>query len=949
MRGECLRCALRLVLDEEADEELIEGAAVPTSLHYGHFEVVQDANGLPVELGSGAMGVTYRAQDTVLRAPVALKVLRQNVASDPAARARFLREARATARLHHPHVASVTFYGEQAGECFYAMELIEGETLAERVRRAGPLSAEQALEAGVQVARALAAAEALGVVHRDLKPANLMLVGPPPTAPGTVDSARRPPASPPLHVKVIDWGLAKAVQGADAFLAADHTREAFVGTPAFASPEQFARAAASRRVDTRSDIYSLGVTLWFLLCGRAPFVGDTLEAIHARQRVLPAEQLKAAQVPGHLAKVLRSMVAFDPAARPQSARELLDLLARSQSLRGGGKTWMTSRRALTWRLIVAVVLMVAVATGARWWQLQHGRDTPPAAVADKASVAVLPFENLGSNEADAFFTTGVQDEITNDLAYIAALRVIGADSTRSYLPGRRDLSRIGAGLKVRYLLEGSVRREDDKINVNVRLVDLREPTRQWSESYTRQVGEVFAVQGEITRAVAEYLHATLTDAEKAVINQPPTTSLAAYDLYLRVHGRMPLMQSYQERDRYFRETVVPTLEAAVALDPNFAFAYCDLADAYDTLAAYEGQRMQAEAAAKHHAQAESALAKARMLRPNSGQVHLAQASHIIDFVRDNELARRELELARRALPNNAAVENAMGHLAHAQGRWDEAVACYERALQLEPRNHNRRWDLAALYRALRRYEEADRELGRIIDSMPTSESTVYRFNLAISKVESHGDLTPYRQALDTATPVNESSRDATNRGRMTLAVLSHDSKAISKLLVANQTELLYNLLPAPKAWFEALAARMRHDEAAAQTAFQTARVEVERALQLNPTSGVTLGLLAMIDAGLGRGEEAVREATHACEVSSAEEAADEAPLTACNLAVVYAWTGQSDRACETLEPWITRPAGLTWPMQPTYGDFRLNPVWDPLRGNPSFEELVARLTPPQAH
>ena len=248
--GECLRCLLGI--DLSADGELRIDTVPPAEqgsirlLRFGHFDLVAGSDGAPVELGSGAMATTYRAHDTVLHCAVALKVIDTNVAANPAARKRFLREARAAAKLRHPNVAGVSHYGEQGGECYYVMELVEGETLEARVRREGPLLPAAALEVGVQIARALEAAEACGVVHRDLKPSNLMLAAYQRHSGGGND--------PPV-VKVIDWGLAKSVD-ADPILGADQTRDGFVGTPAFASPEQFA-PRDDRRVDTRSDIYSL--------------------------------------------------------------------------------------------------------------------------------------------------------------------------------------------------------------------------------------------------------------------------------------------------------------------------------------------------------------------------------------------------------------------------------------------------------------------------------------------------------------------------------------------------------------------------------------------------------------------------------------------------------------------------------------------------------------------
>src|SRR6267154_6662666 len=258
-KGECLRCLADLGFlsgSQEPGKSDTGRRLMPGPLKYDHFEVEVGADGFPVELGAGAMAITYRARDIVLNSIVALKVIDRRVAKHPGVRSRFLREARAAAQIHHPNVARVSHYGEQDGECFYVMELVEGETLEARIRREGPMPLSLALEITEQAARALAAAEACGVVHRDIKPSNIMLES---------------DASGALVVKVIDYGVAK-VLAPQAGAGAEQTQAGFIGTPAFASPEQFAENGKSR-IDTRSDIYSLGVTLWFLLCGRTPFVG----------------------------------------------------------------------------------------------------------------------------------------------------------------------------------------------------------------------------------------------------------------------------------------------------------------------------------------------------------------------------------------------------------------------------------------------------------------------------------------------------------------------------------------------------------------------------------------------------------------------------------------------------------------------------------------------------
>src|SRR5437764_14906644 len=302
--GECLRCLVSLTFladGEQPERRRTRGRLTPGLLRYAHFEVETAADGFPVELGAGAMAITYRARDTVLNSLVDLKVIDRKVAQNPGARSRFLREARAAANIRHPNVARVTYYGEQDGECFYAMELVEGETLEARVRRDVPMPFAVALDVIEQAARALVAAEACGVVHRDIKPSNVMLES---------DSRGA------LRVKLIDYGVAK-VMGPQTQSGAEQTHAGFIGTPAFASPEQFA-GAGQLPVDTRSDIYSLGVTLWYLLTGRAPFVGRTMEEIRARQITeLPLEQLKGLHGPAKTVAPPKSMLATEPDHRPQ--------------------------------------------------------------------------------------------------------------------------------------------------------------------------------------------------------------------------------------------------------------------------------------------------------------------------------------------------------------------------------------------------------------------------------------------------------------------------------------------------------------------------------------------------------------------------------------------------------------------------------------------------------
>ena len=508
----------------------------------------------------------------------------------PGVRSRFLREARAAAQIRHPNVARVSHYGEQDGECFYVMELVEGETLEARIRREGPMPLALALEVIEQAARALAAAEACGVVHRDIKPSNIMLES-------------DPGGCAPI-VKVIDYGIAK-ILNPEAERGAEQTQTGFIGTPAFASPEQFA-PSEQMKIDTRSDIYSLGVTFWYLLSGRVPFVGRTLREVAAKQaEELPLEQLKNAHVPARVIAFLQSMLAVDPAKRPQTARELLSAIHRCYTKFSTDARLRRRRFMLAAAGATAVLGAIAIGT----WLYQRVQSSAEI----ERSIAVLPFENLSATGEDTYFTVGMQDEITGDLAKLAGMKVIGSQSTRSYLPGKeRNLHAIGRDLGVRHLLEGTVSRDHDQMRVALQLVDLRDSGRSWTETYERPMKDVFALQSEITQAVAARLKARLSPNETVALNEAPTADLHAYDLYLRAQTIDVLVKDTAEMASV-AEQRISFLDQAVERDPQFVLAYCELAKAHDILYRTRQVAPVENRTVDHRALAEAALEKARRI------------------------------------------------------------------------------------------------------------------------------------------------------------------------------------------------------------------------------------------------------------------------------------------------------------------------------------------------
>src|SRR5947208_12747429 len=669
---------------------------MPGPLKYDHFEVEVGADGFPTELGAGAMAITYRARDTVLNSVVALKVIDRTVAQNPGARSRFLREARAAAQIRHPNVARVSHYGEQDGECFYVMELVEGETLETRVRRDGPMPLAQALEVIEQAARALAAAEACGLVHRDIKPSNIMLES-------------DPGGCAPI-VKVIDYGIAK-ILNPEAECGAEQTQTGFVGTPAFASPEQFA-PSEQMKIDTRSDIYSLGVTFWYLLSGRVPFVGRTLEEVRARQKEqLPVEQLKGLDVPARIFALLKSMLAPDPKDRPQSARELLSAVHRCSTK---FSTEARSRRR-RFAVVVAVATLILVAIAIGTWLYQHAQFSGQL----ERSIAVLPFENLSGDKENAYLAEGIQDEILTRLSKVGDLKVISRASTQPYKSKPENLREIAKQLGVAHFLEGSVQKSAGTVRVNVQLIEAANNSPRWADTIDRPLTDILSLESEVAITVADQLRAKLTGEEAEVIAAKPTDNPEAYDAYLRG-------LAYTLRSGGFEPANVIAarqyLKEAVRIDPKFALGW-SLLSSVDS-AGYITVTLPRTTALDDEAR--TAAETAFRLQPNLGEAVSAKAFYHYAFLKDYNTALRYFEQAAGLLPSDSRIPEALAFVERRRGRWEQSEAYFNRAERLDPRNARIIGQHAVLYKMLRLFPDAVRKYEDTLNITPDDPQPVVR-------------------------------------------------------------------------------------------------------------------------------------------------------------------------------------------------------------------------------
>jgi serine/threonine protein kinase/Tfp pilus assembly protein PilF len=909
--GECLRCLVSLTFlgdGEQPEPPKSRGRLTPGPLRYAHFEVETGADGFPVELGAGAMAITYRSRDMVLNSLVALKVIDRKVAQNPGARSRFLREARAAANIRHPNVARVTYYGEQDSECFYAMELVEGETLEARVRRDGPMPLALALDVIEQAARALVAAEACGVVHRDIKPSNVMLESDPTGA---------------LRVKLIDYGVAK-VMGPQTQSGVEQTHAGFIGTPAFASPEQFA-GAGQVPVDTRSDIYSLGVTLWYLLTGRTPFVGRTIEEIRGRQTShLPSEQLKGLHLPGQVIALLKSMLATDPNDRPQSARELL-LAVHSCNDRFNPEARWRRRKGI----IVNVALLVAiVAIACGTWLYQRFRPITP----EERSIAVLPFENLSSDKENAYFTEGIQDEILTRLSKIGDLKVISRTSTQHYQSAPKNLREIAKQLGVAHIVEGSVQKSADTVRVNVQLIKAASDSHLWSDTFDRKLTDILLVESEVAKMIADQLRAKLTGREQEVIAAKATDNPQAYDAYLRGLA-YTLKTGFTPANSLGAQKY---LKEAVQLDPNFALGWALLS--YVDASGYLTQSLQPTNTLREEAR--QAADTALRLQPKLGEAVFAKGFYHYACLRDYDTAVDYLEQAYRLLPNNSRIPQSLAYVERRRGNWDKSDAYFNEAEKLDPRNGNLLSQHARSYVCLRRFPQALAKLEQILNMTPDDTDTLV---LKARIAQAEGDLpraaallAPLRLGADYANALETQIYQAIleSRAESVIAQLKDILAKPDQALGYYNGELRFWL-----GWAQQVAG----DHAAARESWSQARSELEPFLKEQPQNLILMGDLALTNMALGDNNTAMTLAERAIAMMSIEKDALTGPRPLDILARVAARIGDPDRAISTLEKLLSipyeAPLAANPPLTPAL--LRLDPMFEPLRKDPRFQKLVA--------
>ncbi|MGA7273727.1 MAG: FlgO family outer membrane protein, partial [Candidatus Udaeobacter sp.] len=857
--GGCPGCLLETALDATSGQKV-----------FGRYKLIK-------VLGRGGMGIVWLARDQELERDVALKFLPDLMIQDRTLLDLLKHETKRCLELTHPHIVRIyDFIQDDRSGCI-SMEYVDGETLSNlRAEKEQKVFESHEIAGWMsQFCDALDYAHNRAmVVHRDLKPSNLMV-------------------NQRGDLKVADFGIARSLADSASRLTAEQGRS---GTLVYMSPQQL----SGERGTHLDDIYSLGATIYELLTSKPPFYSGNIDR-QICERVAPSMtvrrkelDIEPALVPQVWEDAVAACLAKDPSRRPQSVLEVAQQLqlpsGQARIRTTPGKS--SKRKPL---LIAGIAAASALVLGGVYFGAFKRQAEPvsPVPSIPEKSIAVLPFENLSDQKQNAFFADGVQDEILTDLAKVADLKVISRTSVMQYKTGvTRNLREIANSLRVVYVLEGSVQRAANRVRVSAQLIDARTDTHLWAERYDRDLADVFAIQSEIAKAIADQLQAKISPSEKAAIEKAPTTNLAAFDLYVRAKALWAdASDPLHAKDKL--PEAVHLLDEAVAQDPQFLLSWCLLSRVHGAIYWYGFDRSSTRLEL-----ANDAVQAALRLQPDAGEAHLALAIYYYYGFLDYGAAHRELDIARHTLPNNAEVFEYTGYIERREGNWEAGTRNFERALELDPRNIFLLQQIALTYLSQHRYGDSERILDRVLSITPGDPLT--RTTRAAVALNWRADVRPFQKTL--AAVIAEDPSVASDVDNPDYALCERTKEAAARVLKNYPREGVATSYGAncPHAYWQGVIARSEGDSAEAQSAFSAARSQVQEDLEKQPNFAAALSLLAVIDAGLGRKNDAIREGRRACELLPISKDAIDGVALAVNLAQIYAWSGDKELAIEQI-------------------------------------------------
>ena len=867
-------------------------------------------------LGRGGMGIVWLARDEELERDVALKFLPDLMIQDRAVFDQLKRETKRCLELTHPHIVRIhDFVRDERSGCI-SMEYVDGETLASlRCQKEQKVFEPLELIAWIgQLCDALDYAHNRArIIHRDLKPANLMV-------------------NQRGDLKVSDFGIARSVGDSTSMVTMAGDRS---GTLSYMSPQQL----GGERGTHLDDIYSLGASVYELLTSKPPFYSGNIDRqIHERVAPSMRERRKELDIePTLVPQVWEDAVAVclakDPSRRPQSAAEVVQRLqlapVQTRTKRPPGKS--SNRKAL---LVGGIATLSVLALAGLYFGVlkRQAKPVSQAAVIPEKSIAVLPFENRSEEKANAYFADGIQDEILTRLSKIADLKVISRTSTQPYKSAPENLSDIARQLGVAHILEGSVQKSGDAVRVNVQLIRAANDSHVWADTFDRKLTDIFSVESEVAKAIADQLRAHLSGQEEQVIAAKPTDNPEAYDAYLRglaytlkAGGVTPANSLGAQK--YLRE--------AVRLDPKFALGWALLS--FVESRGYITAALQPTVALRDEARqaAEAALT----LQPNLGEALYAKGYYHYACPKDYDTAMRYFEQARQLLPNGSRIPESLAYVARRRGEWDRSESYFNEAERLDPRNVNLLRQHAASHIALRRFPEALRKLDQVLNITPDDVDTLAQ---KAGIAQAQGDL-PRASAL--LAPLQPAADDPGPLAAQAYqAILEHRPAQIIprlKEILAKPDPALGYFNGELRFWL-GWAQEVAGDHAAAQESWRQARSELESFLKEQPENYSLIGVLALTNMGLGDKAAALALSERATAAIPIEKDALVGPLPIEILARVAAQIGEHDRAIAALQKLLSIPYAGPLPenMPLTPALLRLDPMFDPLRNDLRFQKLA---------
>ena len=852
------------------------------------------------KLGSGGMGIVYKAQDLKLDRFVALKFLPPHLTTSEDEKQRFIHEAKAASALDHNNICAIHEIDEtEDGQLFISMAYYEGETLDKQIKEK-PLPIEDAIDIAIQIAQGLTKAHEKEIVHRDIKPANIML---------TADAV----------VKILDFGLAKL--STQTKLTKESTT---LGTVSYMSPEQ----AKGEDVDYRTDIWSLGVIIYEMLSGQLPFKGEYESAVIYSILNDTQESVTGLRtgVPMELERIINKCLNKNPSDRYQHVDDLIVDLRRSALKTSQTKPEISTTKKKSRLFISSLVVSILVCIVILYFVFLKTAEEV-SSFPERKMLVVLPFKNLGLPE-DEYFADGITEEITSRLSEIKQLGVIGRTSADRYKNTGKSINQIGEELGVDYLLEGSVRWEkvpgsESRIRVTPQLIKVSDGTHIWTKRYDAILESVFDVQTDIAEKVAKALDITLLGAEQKSISQKPTDNLEAYNYYLRGNYYYSQKGTTEENFRVAEKMFVK----AVGLDSNFVLPYLKLAQINTYYYWYHWDRNKSRLARSKYY-----IDKAIEINPGIPEIYVALGQYYYHGSLDYDKALFELKKGLELYPENGEILELIGAIKRRQGKFEEGISYLIRSVELNPRSYLN-WEIGITYLLLKKYEAAEKYVDMAISSIP-EWGAPYSLKAWIH-IQRNGDVNRAVQIL-------KGSLDVVNQDKLWVTFLLVQIKILDgkyeealKMLSDEPADVFdYQFYFEPKSQILARIYGLKNNKNLEKIYYDSARVVIVAKLTTLPDDARVHSALGIVLAGLGKKDEAIREGILATELLPLTKEAWRGFTRELDLAKIYTMVGEYDLAIDKLEYLLSIPGELSVPY------IKLDPVWRPLLKIPRFQNLL---------